>query len=225
MKKAKTIITLITAYLILFSCGNNASNSVNSAEENAKEIKIGTQTWATKNLDVSPFRNGDTIPETKTNEEWMKAGNAGKPAWCYYDNDPANGKKYGKLYNWYAINDPRGLAPKGWHIPSDAEWIELTNYLGGEKEAFLKMKDIKDWNDYNGKAGNGNNQSGFSGTPGGDRSFSGIYSGIGSSSSWWSSSEVTKDFACYRSIDNNFGFVFKGGNVKGFGLSVRCLKD
>jgi uncharacterized protein (TIGR02145 family) len=131
MSHIKSITILIAACMLLFSCENKASG---------QEIKIGPQIWATKNLDVITFRNGDTIPEAKTNEEWKKAGEEGKPAWCYYDNDPENGKKYGKLYNWYAVNDPRGLAPKGWHVPSDAEWIVLIDYLGGEEVAGTKMK-------------------------------------------------------------------------------------
>jgi len=105
-----------------------------------KSVKIGTQVWMTKNLDVSVFRNGDTIPEAKTNIEWIKAGDNQQPAWCYYDNDPANGAKYGKLYNWYAVNDSRGLAPTGWHVPSDAEWTQLKDFLGGIEVAGTKMK-------------------------------------------------------------------------------------
>ena len=96
-------------------------------------VTIGTQTWAIANLNVNNFRNGDSIPEAKTNKEWVTAGESGKPAWCYYNNDPANGKKYGKLYNWYAVNDPRGLAPAGWTLPSDADWVKLTYYLGGQE--------------------------------------------------------------------------------------------
>jgi len=88
----------------------------------APTVNIGTQTWMAKNLNVSIFANGDPIPEVKTNEEWKKAAEEKKPAWCYYENDPANGAIYGKLYNWYAVSDPRGLAPKGWHIP-----IEVTS--------------------------------------------------------------------------------------------------
>src|ERR1043165_1390179 len=92
----------------------------------AQSVQIGTQTWSTKNLDVSKFRNGDAITEAKTAAEWMAAAEQRKPAWCYYNNDASNGKKYGKLYNWFAVSDPRGLAPDGWHVPSDAEWITLT---------------------------------------------------------------------------------------------------
>ena len=115
MKKIKTITTANGVSLLLFSCGNNSKN--NSSELTG--IKIGTQTWATKNLDVSSFSNGETVHEARTDAEWQKAWEEGMPAWCYYKNDPANGTKYGRLYNFYAVNDPRGLAPVGWHIPSD----------------------------------------------------------------------------------------------------------
>jgi uncharacterized protein (TIGR02145 family) len=115
---------------------------------NAQTVTIGTQVWMTKNLDVSTFRNGDPIPEAKSNEEWEKAGENKQPAWCYYDNDPANGAKYGKLYNWYAVNDPRGLAPIEYHIPSDAEWTKLTDFLGGEGAAGTKMKSKSGWDSF-----------------------------------------------------------------------------
>ena len=84
-------------------------------------VTIGHQVWTTNNLDESTFRNGDFIIEAKTDQEWEVAGKLATPAWCYYNNDPANGTKYGKLYNWHAVNDPRGLAPEGFHIPSDVE--------------------------------------------------------------------------------------------------------
>jgi uncharacterized protein (TIGR02145 family) len=106
----------------------------------AQTVTIGTQVWTTKNLDVSTFRNGDVIPQATTDEAWEAAGENKQPAWCYYDNDTANASKYGKLYNWYAVNDPRGLAPAGYHIPTDAEWTVLTDYMGGEGIAGKKMK-------------------------------------------------------------------------------------
>ncbi|NQW25520.1 MAG: fibrobacter succinogenes major paralogous domain-containing protein [Cryomorphaceae bacterium] len=102
------------------------------------EVTIGHQVWMTKNLDVDKFRNGDPIPQAKTIEEWKTADYSKKPAWCFYNNDPANGAKYGKLYNWYAVNDPRGLAPVGYHVPSNAEWETLKNYLGNKAEYGLK---------------------------------------------------------------------------------------
>jgi TolA-binding protein len=124
---------------------NNTANQVTQTGS-YKSVKIGTQTWMAENLNVSTFRNGDPIMEAKTNEEWEKAGKEGKPAWCNYENDPKNGAKYGKLYNWYAVNDPRGLAPAGWHVPSDAEWTTLGDQLGDE--ASNKMKSTSGWNGY-----------------------------------------------------------------------------
>jgi uncharacterized protein (TIGR02145 family) len=112
----------------------------------AQTVTIGTQVWMTKNLDVAKFRNGDPIPEANTKEEWLKARENKQPAWCNYDNNPANGSKYGKLYNWYAVNDPRGLAPEGYHVPTDAEWTKLENLLGSD--AGTKMKSKSGWNSY-----------------------------------------------------------------------------
>ena len=94
-----------------------------------KTVVIGNQTWMAENLNVGRFRNGELIPEAKTLEEWQEAIDEKKPAWCYYDNDIKKGELYGKLYNWYAVNDPRGLAPLGWHIPTINEWNNLNNYL------------------------------------------------------------------------------------------------
>jgi len=100
----------------------------------AKDVKIGTQIWSNKNLDVSTYRNGDPIPEVQDKTAWA---NLTTGAWCFGE--------YGKLYNWYAVNDPRGLAPNGYHIPTDAEWTILTDYLGGEKIACKKMKSTNGW--------------------------------------------------------------------------------
>jgi uncharacterized protein (TIGR02145 family) len=145
--------------------------------------KIGNQVWTNENLNVEHFRNGDLIPESKTATEWEAAGNAKKPAWCYYDNDPKNGKKYGKLYNWYAVNDTRGLAPDGWHVPTDLEWPLLEFNLGDD--AGKKMKSSSGWN----HNGNGTNSSGFAGLPGGCRFYDGSFGNVGSIGCWWSASE------------------------------------
>jgi uncharacterized protein (TIGR02145 family) len=185
--------------------------------EDVNAIIIGNQIWMTKNLNVDKFRNGDPIPEAKTDEEWENAGEDKQPAWCYYNNDPANGEKFGKLYNWYAVNDPRGLAPEGWHIPSDAEWTQLTGYLGGESVAGTKMKSSSDW----GKDGNGTNESGFSGLPGGYRGFNdfGLYG------YWWSSTESGTNYAWYRYLVYGNGSVSRTNFGKEGGFSVRCLRD
>ncbi len=113
-----------------------------------KTVTIGTQVWMKENLNVSTFRNGDPIPEAKTADEWQAAEKAKQPAWCYYDNDPKNGAKYGKLYNWYAVNDARGLAPAGYHVPAEQEWEVLINQLGGKDAAGKKMKSTSGWNNW-----------------------------------------------------------------------------
>ena len=116
-----------------------------------KEVKIGKQVWMAENLNVSTFRNGDPIPQANTAEEWAKADENQQPAWCYYENNAENGKTYGLLYNWYAVNDKRGLAPAGYHIPTDVEWSTLTTYLGVQV-AGAKMKSTNGWNSYEGEA-------------------------------------------------------------------------
>ena len=186
------------------------------------EIKIGTQTWTSKNLDVETYRNGDEIPQVKDKEEWA---NLSTGAWCYYENETANGKKYGTLYNWYAVNDPRGLAPKGYHIPTDAEWTILTENLGDE--AGTKMKSTSGWDDDR----NGTNSSCFAGLPGGYRGSNGggCYD-IGASGYWWSSSEGRNKFgssddAWARYLSSIDGFVFSDYSDKHFGFSVRCMRD
>lgn len=106
-------------------------------------VTIGTQEWTTRNLDTTQFRNGDLIPEAASYEEWEAAAENQTPAWCYYQNDPENGNSFGKLYNWYAVSDPRGLAPEGWHIPSLEEWETMINFLGDNANEQLKGGD--DW--------------------------------------------------------------------------------
>ena len=113
---------------------------VSSGTYSQSEVKIGKQIWMSKNLDVDRFRNGDPIPHAQTVEEWVNAGVNEQPAWCYYNNDPKNGKKYGKLYIYYAVGDSRGLAPQGYHVPSDSEWDILTVFLGSSDIAGKKMK-------------------------------------------------------------------------------------
>ena len=182
-------------------------------------VKIGNQVWMTENLNVDRFRNGDLIPEAKTKEEWNKAGEERRPAWCYYENDQATGAKYGKLYNWYAVKDSRGLAPAGYHIPTDAEWTTLGNHLGGD--AATKMKSKSGWN----QNGNGTNSSRFSGLPGGSRSSNGTFNGLGDHGTWWSSSEWGSNIAWIRNL------LYENFNLLSFfyfmevGLSVRCLRD
>jgi len=101
--------------------------------DHAQTVTIGKQVWMTKNLDVDKFANGDDITEAKTEEEWEKAIQEERPAWCYFNNKPRKGKKYGKIYNWYAVIDSRGLAEEGWRIPNDEDWKILTKTLSKDE--------------------------------------------------------------------------------------------
>ena len=181
-------------------------------------VTIGNQIWTTKNLNVETYRNGDAIPHVQDAYAWS---NLSTGAWCYYENESANGGSYGKLYNWYAVNDSRGLAPNGYHIPTDAEWTTLTDYLGGQSQAGTKMKSSFSWQ----KNGNGTNTSGFEGFPGGYRCNYGSFSGIGEIGIWWSLSEATTYNVWIRLMVSNFGHLERGGYDWPQGHSVRCLRD
>ncbi len=189
-------------------------------------ITIGTQTWTKENLDVTTYKNGDLIPQVQDTSAWA---NLSTGAWCYYENNTANGTTYGKLYNWYAVNDPRGLAPKGYHIPTDAEWTTLTTYLGGLSVAGTKMKSTTSWEDFifNGwpNNGNGTNTSGFTGLPGGFRFENGNFASIGGIGDWWSSSAFNTTSAWGLFLSNNDGVVHRNPYDKHLGFSVRCLRD
>jgi len=121
---------------------NNALRITENLLNSFDSVVIGEQEWMTRNLNVPRFRNGDIIPEIQDPEEWAKAGTEKKPAWCYYDNDPANGKIYGKLYNWHAVNDQRGLAPEGLRVPSIEDFDILVAFIGGWDYAGHKLKAV-----------------------------------------------------------------------------------
>lgn len=223
MKKVSLIFSaaVMTAMLVTSFGWSTSSETAESSEE----ITIGKQVWMTENLNVDTFRNGDPIPHARTNIEWERAMEKGEPAWCYYDNDPANGEKYGKLYNWYAVNDPRGLAPEGWKIPSVEDWSRLRDFLGGDSVAGKKMKFTDFWADHQGESGNGTNESGFSGLPGGLRYGDGSFEDAGHVGFWWLSPSHPTDYPRYRILSKNTDGAHGGFGNKERGLSVRCLRD
>jgi uncharacterized protein (TIGR02145 family) len=182
-------------------------------------VTICNQTWTKSNLNVSHYRNGDEIPQVTDPTQWA---NLTTGAWCYYNNDPANGAIYGKMYNWYAVNDPRGLAPQGWHVPTDTEWNTLIYCLGGNTVAGGKMKEVGTtyWSTPNLGA---TNSSRFTGLPGGQRNYFGNFETI-QIGSWWSSSEIG-NFAYQRSIFYDTTTVVRSGLGKLTGIYVRCIKD
>ncbi len=183
-------------------------------------VKIGNQVWMKENLNVSHFSNGDPIAEAKSAGEWIMLGMQKKPAWCAQGNNPDNERTYGKLYNWYAVNDPRGLAPEGFHVPTDDEWTQLINYFGGSVMAALKMR---------ANTGAGTNQAekgtGFDALSAGYRTVPGKFEGVGSYAYWWSTTEITKDAAWVRFLDYLYCNIYFSANNKASGFSVRCIRN
>jgi len=211
----KLILSITSAVLILMCSCTSPNNNTGDI------IKIGEQVWMTKNLGVSTYRNGDIIPQVTNPAQWSSLTTG---AWCYYDNEAANGTKYGKLYNWYAVNDPRGLAPIGYHVPSDEEWSTLTTFLGGDEVAGGKMKSTGTtlWSSPNTDA---SNSSGFAGLPGGNRYLNGTFYYIGLNGDWWSSTENNTTNAWHRHFNYGNGNVVRNNLNKTNGCSVRCLRD
>ena len=188
-------------------------------------IQIGNQVWMQQNLNVECFRNGDPIPHVQSNEEWEVFGNQKKPAYCYYENNPEHGKIYGILYNWYAVNDERGLAPWGWHIPGEDEWEILIEMTGGMDKAGSNLKSQLGWNSFLWNSGNGNNSSGFSALPGGYRNPKGLFRDVKVIGDWWGSTEKLESESTILHLGNwtsAIGDLYSTN--KAFGFSVRCLK-
>lgn len=205
--------------LMLFS--SCSDNQVTDHDGNTYSIiKIGDQQWISSNLKVRTFSNGDTIPQAKTSEEWELAGKDKQPAWCYYGNNKENAEKYGLLYNWYAVTDPRGLAPEGFHIPSDQDWKILEEALGGSDKAGKAIKNETGWNEDEDL-----NSSGFSALPGGYRNYKGNFEELGNYGAFWSSTESVGDMAWYRYLFKENNLINRLNFNKEDGMSVRCVKN
>ena len=189
-----------------------------------KIVVIGKQEWFAENLKTCRYNDGTLIPN---DNQWS---NLTTGAWCYYNNDASYNAKYGKLYNWYAVspttNGNKNVCPTGWHVPTNAEWTVLTDYLGGTTVAGGKMKEVgtTSWISPNTGA---TNSSLFSALPGGYRYFNGSYSSIGNYGYWWSSTEGNgyPSNAFYRGLGDADGSASNYYGDKDVGLSVRCLRD
>ena len=198
------------------SYGSNVTFTTSVAT--AASVVIGSQTWMDKNLDLVAYQNGDIIPQVTDATVWAALTTG---AWCYFNNDPATEAVYGKLYNWYSVNDSRGLAPQGWHIPTNAEWTTLANTLGGATIAGGKMKAtctalwLSPLVDATG-------ESGFKARASGFRYYQGGFYEHKKRALWWTATPVNSGHAYYIYIYNNSGSLgfSSEGNVDGFSVRV-----
>ena len=184
-------------------------------------VTIGSQIWMVENLRTTRYRDSTSIPLVESSTTWS---NQVVPGYCWYNDDEAlNKNRYGALYNWYAVSSGK-LCPVGWHVPSDAEWIKLTDQMGGESLAGGKLKEIgtSHWKNPNVDA---TNVTGYTALPGGYRTNIGEYVNIGNYGNWWSTTSVITNVANYRYIYFGNGAVTKSFVNQKYGLSVRCLKN
>ena len=220
----KIVPVAVIQILLMTAMGVNAQDLKDVDGNVYTAIKFGPQVWTSANLIVTHFRNGDPIPEARTEEEWAAAARDRKPAWCYYENDTANLKKYGLLYNWYALNDERGLVPEGWHVPVNRDWSTLVKNLLGIDVAGPKLKSKDGW-----KRKPGSDKIGFNALPGGSRGSDGKFRDIGVTGQWWSNSvpvSVKPSDKIYTFwLNDNIVSVRYYEVDKGSGFSVRCIKD
>ena len=210
---------------VSFTALNYGPNIKDIDGNSYKTVYIGSQLWMADNLKASKYNDGTSIANVSDATQWSKLTTG---AWCYYNNDAVYNAKYGKLYNWYAVspttNGNKNVCPSGWHVPTDAEWTVLTDYLDGESVAGGKMKEVgtTSWNSPNTGA---TNESGFTGLPGGYRNGGGDYLNIGNFGLWWSSTEGITGIAWYRTLNLLDGYANRFNGNKVGGLSVRCLRD
>ncbi len=242
---SKHLLILISLLSALLSCSYNPVDDTNETgtmtdiDGNVyKTVKIGNQVWTTENLRTAKYNDGSAIPHITDSAAWANDTSGG---YCFYNNTTGTDsiKKYGALYNWRVIETGK-LAPKGWHVSTDAEWTELVNYLtangynwdgstAGEKVA-KSLAAQTDWFTDSGDGSVGNNQllnnkSGFSAFPAGGRFVNSNFYNMGVESNWWHASEVDTSFALYRLIRFDGDYVYRSMNNKSYGFPVRLVKD
>lgn len=224
----RTIISIM-AFVVLTtnsSCKKEGDTStcpviVTDVEGNVYHtVTIGTQCWMKENLKTSHYRDGSVINEIEDSVTW--ANGSQTSAWCYFGQNAANNATYGKLYNWYVITDPRNVCPAGSHVPSNDEWITLTDYLGGEMVAGGSLKEVSLWQSPNMDA---TNSSGFSGYPGGYRDNHSKFFDIERVGGWWTSTEYDSSFAWFRYLHCSNGVIDRDFLEAKYGFSIRCIMD
>ena len=242
--KNVTLLMCATAFvMILIGCSNKSPTentvpyTVKDIDGNLyKTVKIGTQIWLAENLKVTHYRNGDPIPNVTSHSEWVDLSTG---AYCVYDNNESNADTFGYLYNWYAVDDSRNIAPEGWHVPTDEEWRELERALGmSQSEADSvgwrgspvgsKLAGRADlWDDETLENNAAFDSSGFSALPAGFRFYhgDGYFYSLGNQAFFWSATEYGPAGSWHRSLDYRISGVrrYTGGKPRGF--SVRLIRD
>ena len=175
----------------------------------------------TENLDVFTFVNGDSIKESKNSQQWFLASENHQPAWCYYNFNKKDGEKYGKLYNWYAVNDSRGISPEGWRIPSSNDWEVLITFLGGKDVAGKKLKASTGWL----KEGNGTNESQFNMRSGTSCTGNGGFTKPNKYSEFWTSTQFSTNNSFYVATEYKNDKITVIDCDKSWGYSIRCIKN
>ena len=234
------IFILLIMVSLLSACG--ASDQQKVTEESPKEeksedgvgavphsspavdlpsVSIGEQTWTSANLEVETFRNGDPIPHIEDEQEWEKAGREGRAAWCYFNNDPDMGALWGKIYNFHAVVDERGLAPAGWHVPTEAEFEQLEEALGGASKAATPLKELPHWDE-----STTGSPSGFNARPSRGRFDDGPFIDLPDIGYWWSQTPH-KDGrrANYIAMSLADPSTTIWALEMGYGFAVRLVKD
>jgi len=223
------LTTIVLIGFLLAYCGEDnpaQPNAVTDIDGNEYQtVTIGEQVWMVENLKVTHYRNGEPIAHVTDSSAWT---NTTSGAYCNYDNDTSNAAVYGRLYNWYAVDDDNNIAPEGWHVPSHAEWELLVDYLGGYEVAGGKIKEAgtEHWLDPNSGA---TNESGFTALPGGNRNYGHDFNVMGGYGGFWSSTERQEqhgsDDAINRSLSFGIPWIIPEYRPKDVGLSIRCIKD
>jgi len=211
----------------LFSCDKNPTvstdtDTVTDIDGNVyNTVKIGNQWWMAENLRVTHYRNNDPIPQVIENTSW---NNLNTGAFCIYGNDDSNVDIYGNLYNFYAVNDDRNIAPDGWHVAKAVDWNMLVTFLGGTDVAGGSIKEAGTthwWSPNNGAT----NESGFTALPGGYRNAVGTYLALGVAGIWWTSTSFDIDNASTWHLDYMYFWILHTTTDKQEGISIRCVKD
>ncbi|MCU0359315.1 MAG: fibrobacter succinogenes major paralogous domain-containing protein [Bacteroidia bacterium] len=236
---SRNLFLLLPAILLL-ACGQNKNEEENTAnvtdtvsaavaeskaEPDSSSETTGTdiygQVWMTDNLNRVVFNNGDSIPEAKSAKDWLETGKAGKPAWCWYDFAKQGDSSKVRLYNYFAVMDARGLAPKGWHIPSQEEFEALITNYGGKKVAGKNMLASSQW----GNTAETAYRMGASATRTGLRSFNGAYSNIEDFGYWWSNTSRVNGNAWHFVLNHKTSLAKTSFSQQMNGFAVRCIKD